>query len=91
MPPIRPARAVDAAAIRAVHEAAFPTGAEARLVGEPACYARFGFTAEAEAPVASPYAGPFFMAPAPGDPWTAPASGRAEYAAPAFAVLETQE
>jgi putative acetyltransferase len=32
------------------------------LLGEPGYYRRFGFSAEAARPFASPYAGPFFMA-----------------------------
>ena len=48
------------------------------LLGDPAYYRRFGFTAEAAAPVASPYAGPFFMArKLSGAPL--PLSGRADY------------
>ena len=34
------------------------------LLGEPDYYRRFGFSAEAAAPFASPYAGPYFMAKA---------------------------
>jgi putative acetyltransferase len=32
------------------------------VLGEPEYYSRFGFSAEAAAPFASPYAGPFFVA-----------------------------
>ena len=56
------------------------------LVGEPAYYRRFGFEAAAAAPFASPYAGPYFMALALGEPIVA-RSGRADYA-PVFAGLE---
>lgn len=54
------------------------------LVGEPDYYRRFGFSAEAAAPFASPYAGPYFMARAfvP-----LPQSGKADYAA-AFEELK---
>lgn len=66
-------------------------GAEARgeeiifLLGEPAYYGRFGFSAEAAAPFASPYTGPYFMALVLGDV-APPDVGRADYA-PAFASL----
>ena len=54
------------------------------VVGEPEYYSRFGFSAEAAAPFASPYAGPYFMAKAFGvEP---PSSGTAAYA-PAFSKL----
>jgi putative acetyltransferase len=53
------------------------------LVGEPDFYRRFGFSADAAAPFASPYAGPYFMAKAfvP-----LPRSGKADYAT-AFSEL----
>lgn len=53
------------------------------LLGEPDYYRRFGFSAEAAAPFASPYAGPYFMAKSfvP-----LPRSGKAAYA-PAFGSL----
>ncbi len=54
------------------------------LLGEPDYYRRFGFSREAAAPFASPYAGPYFMAKSFGSPL--PASGTAAYA-PAFAQL----
>jgi putative acetyltransferase len=54
------------------------------VLGEPAYYGRFGFSAEAAAPFASPYAGPHFMAKTFGA--TLPSSGRTDYA-PAFARL----
>lgn len=47
------------------------------LLGEPSYYRRFGFTAEAAAPFASPYAGPYFMAKAFVE---LPTKGEAEYA-----------
>ena len=54
------------------------------VLGEPAYYERFGFTAEAAAPFASPYAGAYFMARSFGP--ELPTSGTAAYA-PAFADL----
>jgi putative acetyltransferase len=53
------------------------------LLGEPDYYRRFGFSAEAAAPFASPYAGPYFMARAI---VPLPQSGKAAYA-PAFDSL----
>lgn len=56
------------------------------VLGDPEYYTRFGFSAGAAAPFASPYSGPHFMAlwlrpdPAP------PAAGSAAYA-PAFGAL----
>ena len=38
------------------------------LLGEPDYYRRFGFSPEAAAPFASPYAGPYFMAKSFGSP-----------------------
>ena len=55
------------------------------VVGEPAYYERFGFSAEAARGFASPYAGPFFMVAVIGDRLLA-TSGRVEHA-PAFAAL----
>ena len=73
--------------IRSALAIAGALGEEAVFVlGEPDYYRRFGFTAEAAAPFASPYAGPFFMAlwlRPNADP---PVAGKAEYA-PAFASL----
>lgn len=54
------------------------------VLGEPDYYRRFGFTREAAAPFASPYAGPYFMARPFGV--DLPSSGTAAYA-PAFARL----
>ena len=56
------------------------------VLGEPGYYGRFGFTAEAAAPFASPYAGPYFQALSLRD-WSPCSNGRAGYA-PAFAGLE---
>ena len=55
------------------------------VLGEPAYYARFGFSTEAALPFASPHAGPYLMAQALGD-GPLPAEGRADYAR-AFADL----
>jgi len=52
------------------------------LLGEPDYYRRFGFTAEAAAPFASPYAGPYFMALTLRPGVEAPAAGTAAYARP---------
>ena len=56
------------------------------LLGDPEYYRRFGFSAAAAAPFASPYAGPFFMALALRPGFTPPAAGEAAYAR-AFADL----
>jgi len=56
------------------------------VLGEPAYYQRFGFSAEAAAPFASPYAGPYFMALALKAEPGLPAAGSAAYA-PAFSDL----
>jgi putative acetyltransferase len=55
------------------------------VLGDPAYYGRFGFTAEAAAPFGSPYAGPYFLfrALVPG---LHVAGGRVAYAS-AFAAL----
>jgi putative acetyltransferase len=50
------------------------------LLGEPDYYTRFGFSAEAAAPFASPYAGPWFMALPLRPGFALPASGVAAYA-----------
>ena len=50
------------------------------LLGEPDYYTRFGFSAEAAAPFASPYAGPWFMALPLRPDVALPASGVAAYA-----------
>jgi len=56
------------------------------VLGEPDYYRRFGFSAEAAAPFASPYAGSYFMALWLRPGIAAPAEGSAAYA-PAFARL----
>ncbi|HEX6375207.1 MAG TPA: N-acetyltransferase [Allosphingosinicella sp.] len=77
--------------IRAALATAESLGEEVVFVlGEPDYYRRFGFSAEAAAPFASPYSGPYFMALWLRSDLEAPASGSAAYA-PAFDVLgETQ-
>ena len=50
------------------------------LLGEPDYYRRFGFSAEAATPFASPYAGPYFMALKLRPDVTLPVSGVAAYA-----------
>ena len=56
------------------------------MLGEPEYYARFGFSAGAAGPFASPYAGPWFMALPLRPDYVAPARGTAAYAR-AFADL----
>ena len=56
------------------------------LLGEPDYYRRFGFSAAAAAPFASPYAGPWFMALPLRPAFAPPAHGEAAYA-PAFSGL----
>jgi len=56
------------------------------VLGEPACYGRFGFDAATARPFASPYAGAYFQAKMLGPPIETPTSGGADYA-PAFADL----
>ena len=56
------------------------------VLGEPEYYARFGFSAGAAGPFASPYAGPWFLALPLRPDYVAPARGTAAYAR-AFADL----
>jgi putative acetyltransferase len=56
------------------------------VLGSPAYYSRFGFSAGAASGFVSPYAGPHLMMLALGDTVLAPRSGRIDYA-PAFAAL----
>jgi putative acetyltransferase len=51
------------------------------VLGHPAYYPRFGYSADAAAPFASPYAGPHFMALLLDKSLQIPKSGRADYAA----------
>lgn len=55
------------------------------VLGDPAYYGRFGFSAEAAAAFDCPFAGPHFMLLIL-NPKTMPATGRVDYA-PAFAAL----
>ena len=55
------------------------------VLGEPAYYRRFGFSAECALPFSSPYAGSYFMALRLRDDVPLPRSGTADYAA-AFAA-----
>ena len=67
--------------VRGALAIAAATGEELLFVlGEPEYYGRFGFSAEAAAPFASPYAGPFLMALTLGEGVPRPAAGKAEYA-----------
>lgn len=59
------------------------------VVGDPAYYRRFGFSAETAAPFSSPYTGPCFMALALQPGLEMPAEGKADYA-PAFSRLPRQ-
>ena len=56
------------------------------VLGSPAYYSRFGFSADAASGFVSPFAGPHLMILALGDAGLAPRSGRIDYA-PAFAAL----
>ena len=83
--PARQGEAIGGALIREALRRAEAAGEELVFVlGEPDYYRRFGFSAEAAAPFASPYAGPYFMARTFGVALRA--TGRADYA-PAFAKL----
>jgi putative acetyltransferase len=50
------------------------------VLGEPDYYRRFGFSTQAAAPFASPYAGPYFMALTLKPGFALPAEGEAAYA-----------
>lgn len=56
------------------------------VLGDPAYYERFGFSANLAAPYASPYAGPHFMALNQDTEFARPQAGRADYAK-AFSLL----
>ena len=56
------------------------------LLGNPAYYCRFGFSADTAKPFASPYAGPYWQALWLDESVEKPQSGKAEYA-PAFGRL----
>ena len=85
--PRKQARGVGSELIRSSLAIAGALGEELVFVlGDPAYYARFGFSAEAATPFASPYAGPYFMALWLRHDVDAPAAGSAAYA-PAFGRL----
>jgi putative acetyltransferase len=72
---------VGSALIRSALSIAATLGEELVFVlGEPEYYSRFGFSAEAAAPFASPYAGPFFMAVPLSPSGSQPVAGKADYA-----------
>ena len=72
---------IGAALIEAALAIARATGEDIVFVlGEPDYYRRFGFSAEAAAPFASPYAGPYFMALALRPGFVLPATGEVAYA-----------
>jgi putative acetyltransferase len=74
--------------IRAALATAATLGKEVVFVlGEPDYYGRFGFSAEAAAPFASPYSGPYFMALWLRPNAVPPVAGKADHA-PAFAGLD---
>ena len=83
--PARQRQGIGEQLIRAALDAAHAVGEEIVFVlGELDYYGRFGFSAAAASPFASPYVGPFFMAKLFAD--AEPRRGIAEYA-PAFATL----
>ena len=85
--PERQGAGIGSRLIRAGIGEARSSGAEILfLLGEPEYYGRFGFSAEAARPFASPYAGPYFQALVLNEERASPASGTADYA-PAFAAL----
>ena len=82
-------RGIGGALIRAAVEGSKAAGEQMIFVlGEPAYYTRFGFSAAAARPFASPYAGDHFMALRL-DGAALPRSGKADYA-PAFSKLEEE-
>jgi putative acetyltransferase len=84
--PPRQRKAIGAALIREGLARAEAAGWQGVFVlGEPAYYRRFGFSAEQAVGFASPYAGPYFMALPLGD--ALPASSGEIAHAPAFAAL----
>jgi putative acetyltransferase len=79
---------IGSALVRAALARAAEAGEELVFVlGDPAYYGRFGFTARDAAPFASPYAGVHFMALALRGDVPLPQAGRADYAR-AFAELD---
>ena len=88
--PERQREGIGGGLVRAAIESARADGEDiVFLVGDPEYYRRFGFSAEAAAPFASPFAGPHFMACLLSER-AAPRAGTAAYA-PAFSGLEDQE
>ena len=84
--PERQRRGIGGLLVRAALDGARAEGeAMAFVLGDPAYYARFGFSAEAAARFSSPYAGPHLMAARLGDAPTG--AGKADYP-PAFAAFE---
>ena len=81
-------KGVGNALVRAALTRASEMGEELVFVlGDPAYYTRFGFSAKCASPFASPYAGPHLMAVRLRDDLPLPSQGRADYA-PAFAELD---
>ena len=79
---------IGSALVRAALSRAAETGEELVFVlGDPAYYGRFGFSAADAAPFASPYAGPHLMACRLRDDVPRPRAGKAEHAR-AFAGLD---
>ena len=79
---------IGSALVAAALEQAAAMGEELVFVlGDPAYYGRFGFSADAAAPFASPYAGPHLMALRLRDGLALPGSGKADYPR-AFGDLE---
>ena len=85
--PERQGRGIGSRLIQAGLERARDIGAHLVFVlGEPEYYGRFGFTAAAAEPFASPYAGPYLQAAVLAGGYRTPTAARADYAA-AFAGL----
>lgn len=81
-------KGIGGALIEAAHDWAKAEGWQMIfLLGDPAYYGRFGYSAQAAAPFASPYAGPYWQALVLDDALSLPKTGKADYAR-AFAALE---
>ncbi|RJF93298.1 GNAT family N-acetyltransferase [Sphingomonas cavernae] len=79
--PGRQAQGIGSALVRSAIDAARAQGFEMLfLLGEPEYYGRFGFSVEAAAPFASPYAGPYFQALMLEPAMVSPKAGDARYA-----------
>lgn len=88
--PNRQGRGIGSGLIEAAHGWAREQGWQMIfLLGDPAYYARFGYSAETAAPFASPYAGPYWQALILDERFALPKSARADYAR-AFAALEDE-